>query len=231
MSDLDDGEQPGWKFSTTPKVRFGAIGDAWELLTRRLGTWILTVILLILCQGAINAVFGPSFVSIRGGRPSLHAVELEPGQLFQTILSIAVNGFFLGGMIRMAGKQMRGLPIRALDLFSVVDVLPQLMLASFLVSLATLVGLSICIVPGLILAGLLMFTIPLVVDGRMEATAAFGLSLRSLQGSWLSATFFHMLAGLVAGLGLLLCGVGVVVTAPLYALSITVLYSDFFGRK
>ncbi|MEO6810795.1 MAG: hypothetical protein ABI353_16895 [Isosphaeraceae bacterium] len=231
MTDLDDGDQPGWKFSTTPRVRFGAIGDAWELLLKHLGTWILTVILLILCQGAINAVFGPSFVSIRGGRPALHAVKLAPGQLFQSILSIAVNGFFLGGMVRMAAKQIRGLPIRALDLFEVVDVLPQLLLASFLVSLATLVGLSICIVPGLILAGLLMFTIPLVVDGRMEATAAFGQSIRALQGQWLSATFFHMVAGLAAVLGFLLCGVGVVVTAPLYALSITVLYRDFFWRK
>lgn len=231
MNDLDDFERPGWKSSTTQRVRFGAIGDAWTLLTRHPGTWILTVLLLILCQGAINAVFGPSFVSIRGGRPSLHAVKLEPGQLFQTILSIAVNGFFLGGMVRMAAKQLRGLPIRTLDLFEVVDILPQLMLASFLVSLATLVGLSICIVPGLILAGLLMFTVPLVVDGRLEATAAFRRSFRALQGEWLSATFFHMLAGMAAGLGLLLCGVGVVLTAPLYALSITALYRDFFWRK
>ena len=37
-----------------------------------------------------------------------------------------------------------------------------------------------------------------------------------------------MVAGFVAWIGLCLCGVGFLVTAPLYCLSIAVLYRDFF---
>ena len=40
-----------------------------------------------------------------------------------------------------------------------------------------------------------------------------------------------MAAGFAAWLGLCFCGVGFLVTAPLYCLSIAVLYRDFFMVK
>ncbi len=45
------------------------------------------------------------------------------------------------------------------------------------------------------------------------------------------AAVFHAAASFLSGLGSCCCGVGLVFTAPLYALSIAVLYRDFFLAK
>ncbi|MBX6315025.1 MAG: hypothetical protein IRY99_19240 [Isosphaeraceae bacterium] len=219
-----------------PVVRFGAIGEAWALIRRELGTWVLAMVILLIGFSGLSllaeAIFGPGIrLGFRQARPFLSVSRRGAATLVQSIIYIAINGFFLGGMVRMAARQIRGQPIKVGDLFSVIDVLPELLLASFLVALAMAVGFALCVLPGFLVGGLLMFVIPLVVDGRLRATEAIRRSWRALEGQWLSATLFHLVAGLLASSGFLLCGIGILITAPLYAVSVTVLYRDFFSGK
>ena len=104
-------------------------------------------------------------------------------------------------------------------------------MGSVLYGLATVLGFGLLVVPGFIVSGVLMFTIPLIADGGLSATDALGQSWHALKHQWLSATVFHVVAGFVSGLGLCLCTVGFLVTAPMYCLSIAVLYRDFFMTK
>jgi hypothetical protein len=83
----------------------------------------------------------------------------------------------------------------------------------------------------LVVAGVLMFTIPLVVDGRLAGTDAVRQSWHALKGQWLSAAAFHFVANLIAGLGACVFCVGILFTMPLYCLSVSVLYRDFFLDK
>jgi len=73
-----------------------------------------------------------------------------------------------------------------------------------------------------------MFMYPLIVDGRLPATGAIIQSYHALKSQWLVATVVHLAVATVAGLGGLLGGIGLVVTGPLYALSIAVMYRDLF---
>jgi hypothetical protein len=237
MGYLDDDFGPAApKPGPVARVRLGAIGEAWDLVRRQSGAWALAVLVQFLCIWALNeatqAAFGRGLrVELRVGPPRLHASRRGPGHFAQAVAMIAVNGFFVGGMIRMGLKQLRGRPIAASDLFSVADVLPNLMLASFLVALAIGVGAFFCLVPGLIVAGLLMLTLPLVVDARLDAVEALRRSVHALQGQWLSATLFHLVALFLAGIGVVFCYVGLLFTAPIYSLSLAVLYRDTFLRK
>jgi uncharacterized membrane protein len=139
-----------------------------------------------------------------------------------------IGGFFLGGMTRMAVNQVRGRPPHIEDLFSVTDVWFDLVLGSALLGLLLAIGWKLLVIPGLIVGGLFMFVYPLIVDGRLPATGAMIQSFRALKSQWLVATVVHLAIAAVAGLGTLLGGIGLVVTGPLYALSLAVLYRDFF---
>ena len=128
----------------------------------------------------------------------------------------------------MAVNQVRGRPPHLEDLLSITDVWFDLALGSGLLGLFLFVGWHLLIVPGLIVGGLLMFMYPLIVDGRLPATGAIIQSYRALKSQWLVATVVHLAVATVAGLGGLLGGIGLVVTGPLYALSIAVMYRDVF---
>jgi hypothetical protein len=213
-------------------VRFSAIGEGWGLIMQRWPMWVLTVLIVMVCNSALGGlVFSLFGVPMRGGR-GIFWLGLSPGgRALQSVLTAVVNGVFLGGMFRMACRQIRGRPVGVETLFSVVDVLPQLVLGLVLYDLATFLGFCALIIPGFIVSGVLMFTLPLIVDGGLMATDALSQSWHALKRQWLVATIFHLTAAFAAWVGICFFCVGFLFTAPLYCTSIAVLYRDFFMVK
>jgi hypothetical protein len=189
----------------------------------------LATLIVTLCYsvvtGAILAIFDAGRGPQHGG---FREFALPPSGALQFLVSTVVSSFFLGGMIRMAGHQLRGRAPRIEDLFSVTDVWFDLLLAGFLYGLATVLGCMLCLIPGFIASGLLMMTVPLVVENHLPATGALKMSWNALKSQWLVATIFHFVLILAAVSGVLLCGVGVLVTGPLYSLSLAILNREFF---
>lgn len=215
-----------------PMVRFGAIGEAWGLLMSRWPMWVLTTLIVLIGYSALSGLVF-SFLRVRPfGGPGAFWVGLSPGgRGVQMVLSTAIISVFLSGMFRMACQQIRGRDVGVGTLFGAIDMLPQVLLGSVLYGLATFLGFCFLVVPGFIVSGVLMFTFPLIADGGLPATDAMAQSWHALKHQWLPATVFHVVAGFVAWVGVVFCGVGLVITAPLYCLSIAVLYRDFFMGK
>jgi uncharacterized membrane protein len=140
-----------------------------------------------------------------------------------------LSTFLLSGMYRMAIKATRNEKINVSDMFSVGDVLPACLLAALIVGLLTGVGFILCILPGIIIGALLMFTYPLIVDRRLGAIEAISQSVNALKGEIVMASLFYLVIGIIVFLGVVACCVGVLVTFPLFVLSIAVVYRDFFG--
>jgi hypothetical protein len=212
-----------------PRIRFSAIGDAWELLLQQWGVWMLTALIVLVCHsvvsGFVYALFRvPNPGGVHGFRPDL----TPQGQAVSAALSMIINGFFLGGMFRMACLQCRGQRISVETLFSITDVLPNLILGALLEGLICAVAFFCCVLPVFVASGVLMFTFPLIVDARLEPMEAVRQSWFALKDQWFSATLFHLVVSILASAGTCLCCVGILVTAPLYSLSVAVLYRDFF---
>jgi hypothetical protein len=219
-------------FGPRPLVRLGAIGEGWALLWQRPGTWLLSSLIVVVCYSALSGVVAAIFKVRLPGGPGGFRVSVPPaGAVTQAILTTILLGFFLGGMIRMACRQVRGLPFGVDTLFSITDVLERLILGSAILGAAIGLGFALFVIPGFIAAGVLMFTIPLIVDGGLPATEAASRSWHALKGQWFVAAVFHAVVSFLSGVGSCFCGVGLVFTAPLYALSIAVLYRDFFLAK
>jgi HEAT repeats len=212
-------------------IRFEAIGEAWRLFRQETGVWILAALIVTFgCAAVQFALFLLSIpMSIVG------SAFLSGGLSFFTALgsfavSMGVWGIFLGGMYRVALKQIDGHSTGLNDLVSGTDILPSLALASLLAGLAAFGGFLCLVIPGWMISGILMFTLPLVVDARLKAVDALSVSWKTLKDQWLLAAVFALVLWVMQIVGMMFCGLGYLVTLPLSVLSQAILYRGFFPR-
>ncbi|QEH36734.1 hypothetical protein OJF2_53190 [Aquisphaera giovannonii] len=227
-----DGEAASWEpaAGTWPAVRLGVVREAWRLYRRDAKAWSLTMLVAFACAALGEWMSAGAFGVARHGMfGGLHTIGSPGVRLLSAILGTAIGGFLAAGMIRMALAQIDGRSPRVEDLFRVPENWVDVVLASLLLGAVLFIGTSLFVIPGLIAAGLLMFTYPLILEARMPATGAMIQSYATLKGQWLLATIVHLCIAFVAGLGVILFGVGLLITGPLYALSIAVLYREVFG--
>jgi HEAT repeat protein len=216
---------------TAAVIRFEAIGEAWRLLWRDIGVWIVAALFVAFGSAAVHfALFLLSIpISIMVG-------AFLPGELSfiaafgSSAVSFGISGVFIGGMYRMALHQVDGDSMGLKDLLPGSDVVLTLALASLLATVAAYAGFMCLVIPGWIISGILMFTMPLVVDARLKAVDALSLSWKTLKDQWLPATVFALVLWTVQLVGLLFCGLGSLVTLPLSVLSHSILYRGFFPR-
>jgi hypothetical protein len=215
--------------SQWPEVRFAVIGEAWRLYKRHWGVWSIAMLLVMIVYGAVAGLLF-SVLDVGHARgPGGFRPFVPSGQgAIHFILSTTVSLFFAGGMIRMASNQVRGRAPRVEDLFSITDVWFDLLLVSLLYAVGSFIGSVLCVIPGLIVAGVWMLAVPLVVEGKLPATGAVIQSWHALKSQWLNATVFNLLLIILSFSGAILCGIGLLFTGPLYSLSIALVYRSFF---
>lgn len=209
--------------SRGPVISFDTISEAWKLLQPNLGTWIGAFVIYIVCVGLLNLVQQATMTRDARGMP-----HFGPLTLLFSLLGFVVGQFFIGGMMRMAINNTKTGRADLSQMFSVADVLPSLIGAGILTSIASVIGFMFCIVPGLLLSGLFMFVSPLIVDRKLGIMDAINTSINALKSQMWMALLYILVIGIVAGLGALACGVGALVTAPLSLLALALTYRDFF---
>ncbi len=236
------------------QIRFDVIGEAFSMMQRQIGNWALASLISLFCIGAVLAVLVAVqtavivSVSVAGGATGSGMIQNFTVRLVSTffgliisILAGTVMVFFLGGMYRMAIKQMRNEPFTAGDLFSVMDVAGPLLTIGVIISAIASIPnlLGILPIPGFlttlpvlvftwIVYGMTMFAAPLVADRGIQGLDAIKLSVETLKSQALMAVLFYVVASIIGGLGLLACCIGVLFTYPVYVLSIALTYRDFF---
>ena len=221
------------------QIRFEVIGEAWQKLQANMAPWILAALIQSVILGALMgafyvAVFAASFSAAMAGKgqedPGLNIGLQLGGNAFG--LGIQALQFpFLGGMVLMAIKQLRGQAIQAADIFAGFSQFGPLAIAGVLYGLGTQIGVIFCIVPGLLLAGLWMLTVPLIVDQNLDAITAMKTSLATLKSQMWPALGLYFVLSLVAGLGSFACLIGAIVTMPLLPLGLALIYKDFYPER
>lgn len=145
-------------------------------------------------------------------------------------LSLAVSAFaqaaFLSGCLDIAD----GKPVSIGSFFKPRN-FGMALLAALLVDVVTTIGLFACILPGLILMIFAQFTILFVVDRSQSAIKGFTSSFSTV-GSNIANALLVWLAGLATLLvGLVACGVGLLVAVPVAALILTYGYRKLSGGQ
>jgi hypothetical protein len=239
-----------------PSVRWEWIAEAWKLFTNNPGAWIGMILIsavigIVVVVLPVTLIFIPMGIFASNSEPGvafatagLGLLLLIPVLLIVVFLSTA---YLLSGMYSAAIRQVKGEAISVGDLFSGGDCFLRVLGLIVLVTIAQLAVRIVFSVPGLIIeelaplgrlassipsiiiSGFIFFAIPLIVDRKMGVFEAISASVKATKAQWWMFAIFVFVLGLLSGIGLLGCLVGVLVTAPFYFTTPAVAYRDTFG--
>ena len=149
---------------------------------------------------------------------------------------------FAGGLLLMAGEGPLQLGFVAIAMTIVKGGKPEFgllfsgfqrflpaFLAFLLVSIFTGVGTVLCIVPGLFVAMIYMLTFFYMYDQNLEFWDSMEASRKTIMGNLGSWIVVALVLAVINILGGLVCGVGVLVSAPLTALILALAYEKVEG--
>jgi len=213
------------------------ISRGWKLLQSNFGRLVGTTFLVLLLFGGVsgilrflvNTAFGVPFY-IRG----VHGwgmLRLQwRGILASSLWNLFMAGPFLGGLYNYYLKLMRGQPASLADAFGGFSgAFVPLVIAHVVSGVLASLGFLLCIIPGVYLAVVWKFTLPLVIDKQLGFWEAMGLSRKVVTRQWWSLFALFLLSGLISVLGLIVCCIGVFVTAPIGIAAILYAYEDILG--
>ena len=95
------------------------------------------------------------------------------------------------------------------------DHLGPFIIGSILYGLIVLIGLILCIIPGIIAAFMLSFYGFYILDRDMSATDALTASFNMVKDNFGKVFLVILVAFVINFVGAILCGIGLLVTAPL----------------
>lgn len=208
------------------------VGRTWDILFHRflrvmtvvIGTWLLMGVALVV--GLLWNALGVWL--------TLQAATLEAAIL------VAIIGFFLallpalwiyaGQMIYLL-KLARGHEVRFRDVLRGGPYVLNFLHAAILIGLLTLIGLALCVVPGMVVLAVFAPTWYLMVERELKPVAAMKASWRLMRGN-----FVHILLVMAVNLGaatvaeMVPCGLGQILVTPFVALLWTVTYLRLTGQ-
>lgn len=232
--------------NTAPQqVRFGEwISEGWRMFTSQWKGWVVCALGMF---GAIMVPMTIYMIFVYGTLIATAAVSTGPGGspdaspvgIFLIFVSffllmlvmLPLSALLTGGMYKAALKQLRGGQVEFKDLFSARDRFLPLLGGILLHSLLVFLGSLLCVIPGFIVAGLLFFTYPLMVDRKLGAVEAMKASVEMTKPNLLMFTLFAFVVQLIASAGTYACYVGLLVTLPLMFTIGVVAYRNCFGLE
>lgn len=147
------------------------------------------------------------------------------------IIGWLLSGPLLGGLCVLMLNRMRGRAAQVSDVFvGFGPLFWQLLLARVVAHILVSVGLLFCLLPGIYLAVAWAFAIPLVIDRNMEFWSAMEVSRKVVNKVWWPMFGLLILAYLIAVSGVLLCLIGIIITAPIALAALVYAYEDIFGQ-
>lgn len=216
-------------------VRWGEwIGEGWQMFVERWPVWVVDLLILV---AAIAVVAVPMYALVIAAAISAQGQDQPPqvpAVLFLFYLIVIpyimlVTAFLSAGCYHTAMKQLRGEAISVGDIFGGGRYFLRMLVATFIIGIATSVGAMLCILPGFLVMGMFFFTFPLIIERGLGPIEAMSTSFSVTRTNLVMFTLFAFVVHLLAGAGSMACGIGALVTYPLLFTVTAVAYRDCFG--
>jgi hypothetical protein len=163
---------------------------------------------------------------------ALGAPRGEPNVLPQIIIQLVVTAVaypLIAGIIMMGIRRSVDLPISFNLAFSYFGFAGTIIVAGILITILTMIGYLLLLLPGLYLALGYMLAIPLIVEKKLGAWQAMEASRRAITHHWFKAFFLMLLMGLIVAVSAIPLGLGLIWTYPMMVNVMGILYRDIFG--
>jgi uncharacterized membrane protein len=210
------------------------LSRAWELVKQNFWPIVGITFLVTLIQNAIGqfiSLFDKTAVQDMLLQHQFSAASIMIVFLC-TVISLPVYTVLTGGLFNYYLKLIRGEPAGIADAFSGFTVsFVQLVLLGVVMTILSVIGYALCIVPGVYLSVAWIFAIPLVIDRRLGFWDGMELSRKVVNKHWFIVFALLIVAGLVSISGIFACCIGVLVTMPIGWLTLLYAYEDIFGPR
>jgi hypothetical protein len=160
----------------------------------------------------------------------IHFLSYYFGSLGQLIVFV-ISTPLVAGMAIVSAKLRRGLPTESNDFLAGFRYFLPLLLYSVVAGILITVGFVMLLIPGIYLVVSYTFACLLILDRKLDFWPAMELSRQTIQRQWFGMFGFLLLLVLLNLAGLLLLGIGLLITTPWTMCAITVAYDDIFGLK
>lgn len=149
--------------------------------------------------------------------------------LVNSVASIVTQGPLQTGLHLYCTKKLFQKRAEIGDLFKGFDFFLPSFVAALLIGLFVFVGSLLCIIPGLVVAGMYKFTYLFILDKRMDFWPAMEASHSVVKNDYFGFTIFLLAMAGINILGFLCCIVGLLVTIPMSVAAITIAYQECVG--
>lgn len=149
---------------------------------------------------------------------------------FIPIAGLLLLGILAGGLQLYILRKLRGEPAAFEDCFiGFSSMTGALIIASLLVTVFVILGVFALILPAIYLAVAYQFVYLLILDHKLEFWPAMEVSRRVITANWFMMLLLIIVAALLSSLGLILVGIGYVLTAPLFYTTLVAAYEQLVG--
>ena len=222
------------------------LSKSWELFKAQFSQVFVATLLVTVASWGVGAV--PYFGIILSGAihgvlyGGLYAFFLKLIRNQKADLGDAFSGFSPAfPQLLLAGGVTSLLTIFAVGMLALpflLAVIPSIFLMvkhadsawPVLPGVFAILGLCAGVVAGLILSTLWIFTVPLVMDKKLEFWPAMELSRKVVTRCFWKVLGLVITAGLVVFCGILFCGIGILFTMPIGFGAVAFAYEEIFGK-
>ena len=193
-------EKPAMESQKEAQVNMGKwLSEAWNLVNQDFGFYILTALIYI----GVIAILSSTVI----------------GE-FIVIGPLTVGYFYI--LIRKIRKQETQIG----DLSKGFSYFAAAVISNILIILFSAIGFSLCIIPGIVVSALYMFTPIFIFEKNMDFWQAMEASRKLATKHIFELSVFALLLSLITIVGVLACLVGLLITIPLCFAAIAFAYND-----
>lgn len=224
-----------------PEGRFtfeGLLSRSWKTFLVYAGSFVGATVVHFIIMLSASAVYS----GLTRGRWEIFPMEFMQADYsdltqFMEILSsqpfplpeLILSGPFALGFAIMALRALHGQPLSVLTVFEGFRRFPQAFAAHALISIATQIGLLLCILPGLLIQILYLPVFLYMADRQLGFWGAMESSRRTVQSNLLQWITLGIMCVLVLGAGLLMCGIGILLALPFVKIIVAFAYAESEG--
>ncbi|MFD4293753.1 hypothetical protein ACFWPA_06150 [Rhodococcus sp. NPDC058505] len=220
----------------SPQLTVGdALGYAWSKFKANAGVWIGILIVAAIISGAVAAIF-TDWSRVTDADADMDFADYAGFWDFSLwgiigrIVTTVVGYLISAALVRGALGELNGTKPSFGAFFQFSNV-GAIIIASFLVGLITGIGFLLFIIPGIIIAFLTYWTLQFVIDKDQDPITAIKSSFEAISAN---VGQLVLLALALVGLnivGLILCGLGLLITVPLTIIASTYAYRVVVGGR
>ncbi len=150
--------------------------------------------------------------------------------------SVGIGYFLVEGPLRIGFfyilfRKMRGEPVEIGQISKGFEFFMAAVLSSLVSTLFVGLGLVFCIIPGIVLMALYMFTAPFILEQNLDFWQAMEASRKLVNEHLFEFIIFVLIQGLILFIGFLLCIVGLFIAIPLCLAATAAAYRDLVGLQ